>query len=82
VKEDLTEVVSLLCENNSAYNNSEIEFFFFKIQHKIQCQNFIAVGSLIENFFGQQSKYFNEVTDAILTLSKYNTINSQDIRHG
>jgi len=48
----------------------------------IQCQNFIAVGSIIENFFDQQSKYFNEVTDAILNLSKNNTIDPIDIRHG
>lgn len=61
---------------------SEIQFCFNRIQHEIQSEDFIVIGSLIENFFKSNCNFFFGIVDILLILYDKGLINSESIRHG
>jgi len=71
-----------IINENQCADNSQIEFYFYEIQHLTQSENFILIGSIIESFFGFDCQHTNEILNVILNLFANNIINSEDIKHG
>lgn len=70
-----------MAQNNSA-DNSEIKSFYNDIMLQIQCENFVAIGHIIENMFNYNYKFSNKIIDIIVYLFTNNLINAEDIKHG
>ena len=52
------------------------------MMEELQCENFIAMGHLIEIMFSQNETNAKKIINIILYLFKNNIISDEDIKHG